>query len=386
MVPQYIPLEKTEWYRANPEDWLGHVIDLHFDPRWGSPYWLERQRELDMEVRREVRTIEDLPKLGPMPEEDLRRFPVESFIPRCLVEAKTRFILGESAGTTGRPKITAYLHEEFYPVFVDWFGVVAERRGFPKGCNWLWVGPSGPHIIGKAVSLVAKRMGSLDPFSIDLDPRWAKKLGKDSIGYRRYLEHLIEQAIDLISVQEIGVIFSTPPLLLELALKMPEEKRLGIKGIHYGGMAVEKWLLKRLKEELFPNAVHLSGYGNTLFGLSLEVEASPDFDLDYYPPGPRMLLQVVDLESDLEFRNSKFAIRNSRPREWCFQVVDYGEEGQVVFHRLDESFFIPNMFERDRGIRIAPSPAAEALGVAQDGVRNPCVLERLENKVKLGLY
>lgn len=389
-IYQDISLEKTKWYRASPEDWLGHIIDFHFDPKWGSPYWLKRQREIGMDVRQEVKTIEDLHKLGPMPEEDLRRFPVELFIPKCLMGDKTRFILGESAGTTGRPKVTAYLYEEFYPVFVDWFGMVAEERGFPKGCNWLWLGPSGPHIIGKAVSLVAKRMGSMDPFSIDFDPRWIKRLRKDSMGYRRYLEHLVEQALDLLAVQEIGVIFATPPLLLELALRMTEEKRLGIKGIHYGGMAIEKRHLRLFKEELFPNAVHISGYGNTLFGLSLEVEGSPEFDLDYYPPGPRMLLEVVALKDDFKPSHPGWALEPPEEIRWVrdrhFQAVGYGEEGQIVFHRLDESFFIPNMFERDKGTRIAPSPAAEGLGVAQDGVRNPSVLEKFGDKVKVGLY
>ena len=378
-------LEQARWYRANPEEWLVYIIDLHLDRRWGSPYWLRRQRELSMNIKKEIGTIEDLQKLGPMPEEDLRRFPVEEFIPKCLLEDKTRFILGESAGTTGRPKVTAYLYEEFYPVFVEWFGVVAEKRGFPKGCNWLWLGPSGPHIIGKAVSLVAKRMGSMDPFSIDFDPRWVKKLKGDSIGYRRYLEHLVEQAIDLLNVQEIGVIFATPPILSELAKRMSEEKRLRIKGIHYGGVAIDKELLRLFKKELFPNAVHISGYGNTLFGLSLEVEYSPDYDLDYYPPGPRMLLQVVQFERRMDGLAQPEELPHGAG-EWCFQIVDYGEEGQIVFHRLDESFFIPNMLERDRGIRIAPSPMAQSLGITQDGVRNPVVLEKLENKVKVGLY
>lgn len=378
-------LENAEWYKANQDDWLEYVIDIHFDPRWGSPYWLRRQGELGMDVRQEIKTIEDLQKLGPMSEEDLRRFPVEQFIPKCLVEDKTRLILGESAGTTGRPKLTAYLYEEFYPVFVDWFGVVAERRGFPKRCNWLWLGPSGPHIIGKAVSLVARRMGSMDPFSIDFDPRWVKRLDKDSMGHRRYLEHLIGQALDLLNVQEIGVIFATPPILLELALKMPEAKRSSIRGIHYGGMAVEKGLLRRFKEEFFPNAVHISGYGNTLFGLSLEVEDSTDFDLDYYPFGPRMLIQVVRLRSASGGEDDPEEPPQASG-ERLSQVVDYGEEGQIVFHRLDKSFFIPNMFERDKGIRIAPSPVVEGLGVVQDGVRNPNVLERLEDKIKVGLY
>ncbi|MFN3466270.1 MAG: hypothetical protein ACK4WF_01040 [Candidatus Brocadiales bacterium] len=383
MTSQNLSLAKAEWYGADPEDWLGYVIDVHFDPRWGSPYWLGRQRELGLNVRREIKTVEDLQRLGPMPEEDLRRFPVELFIPKCLIDNKTSLMLGESAGTTGSPKVTAYLYEEFYPVFVDWFGVVAERRGFPKGCNWLWLGPSGPHIIGKAVGLVAKRMESMDPFSIDFDPRWVKKLERNSVGYHRYIEHLMEQALNLITAQEIGVIFATPPILLELAMRMPEEKRCSIKGIHYGGMAIEKGLFKRFKEELFPNAVHISGYGNTLFGLSLEVEDSPNFDLDYYPFGPRMLIQVVAIKKDDQGQPEELP---QTARERLSQIVDYGEEGQIVFHRLDKSFFIPNMLERDKGIRIAPSPAAESLGATLDGVRNPRVLEKFENKVKVGLY
>ncbi|HHT9152523.1 MAG TPA: hypothetical protein ACFYEM_03200, partial [Candidatus Hypogeohydataceae bacterium YC40] len=164
-----------------------------------------------------------------------------------------------------------------------------------------------------------------------------------------------------------------------------EEKRLRIKGIHYGGMAIDKELLRLFKKELFPNAVHISGYGNTLFGLSLEVEYSPDYDLDYYPPGPRMLLQVVQFERRMDGLAQPEELPHGAG-EWCFQIVDYGEEGQIVFHRLDESFFIPNMLERDRGIRIAPSPMAQSLGITQDGVRNPVVLEKLENKVKVGLY
>lgn len=215
----------------------------------------------------------------------------------------------------------------------------------------------------------------MEPFSIDFDPRWAKRLKKDSMGYRRYLAHLIEQALDLLEVQNIRVIFSTPPVLLELAVKMSQQKRFQIQGIHYGGMAIEKSLLGRFKEEFFPRAVHISGYGNTLFGLCLELEESEDFDLDYYPLGPRMILQVVSMEEGLE-----------PSRERLSHLVDYGEEGQVVFHRLDESFFIPNMFERDKAVRIAPSAQALSLGVAQDGVRNPEPLKGLQTGIKVGLY
>ncbi|MFQ5862442.1 MAG: hypothetical protein ACE5IC_04900 [Candidatus Brocadiales bacterium] len=368
-------LKDARWFRAPTEDWLAHIISIHFDPQNGSAYWLERERELGIDARHEIRTIEDLQKFGPMVEDDLRRYPMEHFIPKRILEDKTQLVMGETAGTTGRPKATAYLFDEFYAVFVDWFRVVAERRNFPKGCNWLWVGPSGPHIIGKAVGHVARSMGSMEPFSIDFDPRWAKKLKRDSMGYRRYLQHLIEQALNILETQEIGVIFATPPTLLELATKMPEKVRLQIRGIHYGGVSIERPLLKRFKEEFFSNAVHISGYGNTLFGLALEVEGSEEFDLDYYPPGPRMILQVVSTKDGL-----------NPLRERLSRIVDYGEEGQVVFHRLDESFFIPNMFERDKAVRISPSPAALSLGVTQDGVRNPEVMIELRETAKAGFY
>ena len=66
--------------------------------------------------------------------------------------------------------------------------------------------------------------------------------------------------------------------------------------------------------------------------------------------------------------------------------VDYEEEGQVVFHRLDESFFIPNMFERDKAVRIPPTSTAIEYGITQDGVRNPALLENNDKLVKTGLY
>lgn len=67
-------------------------------------------------------------------------------------------------------------------------------------------------------------------------------------------------------------------------------------------------------------------------------------------------------------------------------TVGYGERGQVVCHRLDASFFIPNMFERDEAIRIAPTQKAQSLGIYQDGVRNPSLLNGLEGNAKVGVY
>ncbi|MCP4975346.1 MAG: hypothetical protein GY931_04220, partial [Maribacter sp.] len=314
---------KSKWFGLTPDEWLPIVISIHFDPCHGSQYWLDKEKELGINAIKEIKTLDDLKILGPMCEDDLRRYPIEHFISKAFLSQKMDFVLGETAGTTGRPKVTAYRRDEFHVTFVDWFGYIAEMRGFPKGGNWLWIGPSGPHIIGKAVGPVANKMGSMDPFSIDFDPRWAKKMQPESIGSKRYLEHVLEQAMDIIEIQEIDVLYTTPPVLAALALRMSDQKRMAVKGVHYGGISIGREAFKRFKEEDFPNAVHISGYGNTLFGLCLEIEASSTYDLDYFPLGPRMIVQVVEMDDG----NVPSSGRLSK-------VVNYEEEGQVVFHRL----------------------------------------------------
>ncbi len=367
--------QNPKWFGLSPDEWLPSVVSRHFDPDLGSQYWLNKEKALGIDAMEEIKVFDDLKILGPMCEDDLRKYPIEHFIPKLFLDHKSDFILGETAGTTGRPKVTAYRKKEFHAIFVDWFAFIAGKRDFPTGGNWIWIGPSGPHIIGKAVGPVANKMGAMDPFSIDFDPRWAKKMQPESIGSKRYLEHVLDQAMDIIETQEIDVLYTTPPVLAALALRMSDQKRMAINGVHYGGISIEKEALKRFKEENFPNAVHISGYGNTLFGLCLEIEASLAYDLDYFPLGPRMIVQVVETD-DGKMSDS----------ERLSKVVDYEEEGQVVFHRLDEIFFIPNMFERDKAIRIPPTSKAIDYGITQDGVRNPSLLESSKQVVKTGLY
>jgi hypothetical protein len=107
----------------------------------------------------------------------------------------------------------------------------------------------------------------------------------------------------------------------------------------------------------------------------MEITESQNGDLNYYPPGPRMVVQVV---------STKYSIQPDKNR--LTHVVEYGEKGQVVCHRFDESFFIPNMFERDEAIRIAPTKEVQSLGIYQDGVRNPSLLNGLEANTKIGVY
>ena len=179
-------------------DSLARAIDLHFDPQTGSPYWLAKQAELGVDVRKAVRTPDDLPLLGPMDESALATQPIEDFIPRAMLDRRAEFIVAETAGTLGPPKFAVHRRDEFERAFVDPFIAAATRANFPRGLNWLFIGPSGPHVIAKAARRCAEAFASPDPFAVDLDPRWAKKLPAGSFALKRYSQHVLDQALAVI--------------------------------------------------------------------------------------------------------------------------------------------------------------------------------------------
>jgi hypothetical protein len=350
---------------------LRDLVWLHFHPEHGSAYWLERQVRSGWNARDRVRTLDDLWLLGPTPLNDLRRFPLRAFIPRTFHRQLHHFVTGETAGTGGEPRCTAYREDEFQTAFVTPFLLVAEATGFPRGLPWLWVGPSGPHVIGKAVRELARQTGSMDPFSVDFDPRWAKRLADGSFGRQRYLDHVTDQALEVLDREEIGVLFTTPPALDALAGRMSDRQREAIRGVHYGGLSIPPATVNRFRE-VFPLAVHLAGYGNTLFGVVMEVSDTQRLALDYFPLGDRVRFRVVDPAGS--------------PGAWPTPPVERGRRGRVVFDRLDESCLLLGVQERDEAERIAPSDEALALGGDADGLRDPAPPAALAGGLRLGLY
>jgi hypothetical protein len=124
--------------------------------------------------------------------------------------------------------------------------------------------------------------------------------------------------------------------------------------------------------EVFPNAVHLAGYGNTLFGVVMEVADGHRTAMDYFPLAERVVFEVVRPGS----------ADPTRPPE----PVRPGERGRVMFHRLDESALLVNVIERDEAERIPLSPEARAVGGAADGLRDPRPPAELTGKLQHGLY
>lgn len=342
----------------NPDECLRRALRCHFDPRDGSPYWLERERQLGVRVLDEVRRVEDLALFGPFDREALVTRPLEQFVPRSIWMERETLLLGESGGTTGRPVRSVFTADEFEEGFGAPFAAVAGSRGFPRRGSWLFIGPSGPHIIGQAARLLARQSGAMEPFAVDLDPRFARSQESGSLGDRLYREHVLDQALDVIGREEPDVLFVTPPLALELAEALDSCSRERILGVHLGGMSISGRSYARIRGS-FPNAVVLPGYGNSLFGLLMEVAAPLECaepHLDYFSLAGRMHIRLVDDDSG----------------EACLgRNVATGEIGRVVFSRLDRSFFLPNCVERDRATRIEAGPALVSRGFSPVGVRDP---------------
>jgi len=366
--------DPPRWYDADPGEWLRHVLAIHFHPTEGAPYWLEQQARWGFSVRDEIREPVDLHRLGPMREADLAERPLTDFLPRPLLHRRREWVLAETGGTAGLPKTTLYTEGEMHAVFVDPFTAVADANGFPRGLPWLFAGPTGPHIIGRAARENARALDSPEPFTVDFDPRWVKRLQPGSLARERYLAHLLEQVLRILHTQDIGVLFTTPAVLAALADALPPDHRERIRGVFYGGMAVPRDQRQSLRRA-FPNAVHLAGYGNTLMGLALQPDAEPSPHLDYHYPGCRLVVDLVAREQD---QGASMAERLRRP-------VAAGEVGQVVASRLDESFLLLNLFERDQALRLPPPPAGTVpFPGVNPGLRDPEPL--VSNPGREGLY
>ncbi|MFH1019146.1 MAG: hypothetical protein V1782_00835 [Pseudomonadota bacterium] len=320
-----------------PASLIAEIIAIHFDPQAGSAYWLERERQLGLEATKELTCGEAFHLLGPMDTEALRTRPLLDFIPRRFHGELPAMILAETGGTTGLPIRRVYRPNEFAAAFVDSWERAADLRGFPRGGQWLFAGPSGPHVIGQSARAMARSLGSLEPFSVDCDVRWIKRQAAGSLGFALYLDHVLDQALNVIRTQNIEVLFITPPLLLALAERMTSEERGRIRGIHLGGMALSAADSEAIRHQLFPQAVVLPGYGNSLLGVLFEhTPPAPGEPPTYVADDPALWFQLVPWQPQTPEQAPDLTV-----------TLGPGRRGRVVAHRLDPSFLLLNLVERD---------------------------------------
>jgi hypothetical protein len=327
-----------------PASLVEEIIAIHFDPHTGSAFWLEQEKKLGLAARKEITCCEAFHLFGPMDTEALRTRQLLDFIPKRFHGELPSMILAETGGTTGTPIRRVYRPAEFAAAFVDSWERAANLRDFPRGGNWLFVGPSGPHVIGQSARAMARSLASLEPFSVDCDVRWVKRQAPGSLGFTLYLDHVLDQAMNVLSTQSIEVLFITPPLLLALADRMNDAQRERIRGIHLGGMALTAADSEAIRHRLFPQAVVLPGYGNSLLGVLFEhVPPLPGESPTYVADDPALWLQLIALQKDNPIAADLGV------------TLKPGQRGRVVAHRLDPSFLLLNMVERDTACYATPT-------------------------------
>lgn len=313
------------------------IVAWHFSAETGTPYWLDWAASQRWNPLADVHGFEDLLRFPHFQDDVLRYEPHERFVPRAL--AGQPYKVFETGGTTGMPKqrISWEDHLTDYTEFSLGLDLDYPEH-FPRGANWLMLGPTGPRRLRLAIEHLANVRGG-SCYHVDLDPRWVKRQlaeGKAEVA-RAYQDHVIDQATELLKHRRIACLFTTPRLLESLGDRL-DVVEAGIRGVFCGGTSMTPQVIRFLHEEVLGGeAALVPTYGNTLMGLAVgkPISAADGYALTYYAPQPRAVLRVVDpTQTD--------------------RVVDYGQWGRVELTTLTKEFFMPRFLERDEAVRREP--------------------------------
>lgn len=343
-VPAAPPRARTaEEARTQLDAHLREIVAWHFSPETGTPHWLDYAASAGWDPREEVKGFADLLKFENFDGELLRTEPHERFIPRAF-EGRP-FTIFETGGTTGLPKQRVGWDD--YKIDYTQFSETLDDAAFPPGGYWLMVGPTGPRRLRLAIEHLANVRGSSCYF-VDLDPRWVKKLIKSGqVGQAKaYMDHVIDQAMNLLTKRDVGALFTTPKLLEAMA-ERTSIADAGVKGVFCGGTTMDPQNTRFIVEEVLEGRVtFVPTYGNTLMGLAAHAPLDERYSITYYAPQPRAVLRVVDPADPTE-------------------LVDYEQWGRVELTTLTQELFLPRFLERDEAIRRAPTEKYPWDGVAE---------------------
>ncbi len=339
---------------------LREIIQWHFSPETGCPFWLDWAAK-NFDPRTAIATTADLLKFPHFQDEWLRDLQPEVWVPKQFLGKP--YNIFETGGTTGMPKQRIGWND--FRVDYSEFSEKISDAHFPRGGAWLMMGPTGPRRLRLAIEHLANVRGSSCYF-IDLDPRWVKKVlaAKKYDEAKAYMTHVVDQAITILKHRRVTGLFTTPKLLEALAEKI-NLWDAGVRGVFCGGTSMKPQEVRFLVEELLENRIGFyPTYGNTLMGLAASVPLQPEdnFSITYYAPQPRAVLRVVDPK---------------QPET----TVPYGEFGRVELTTLTREFFMPRFLERDEAIRRAPRPP-----YAWDGVGDVRPFGAMEKNIVEGVY
>lgn len=345
------------------------MVQWHFREETGTAFWLERAKSFKFNPLTDVQGYEDLKLFGLFEDDWLRGGPLRRWVPRAYQD-KPIYVF-ETGGTTGIPKSRIAIDD--FRIDYEMMSRTLPDDYFPRGANWLMLGPSGPRRLRLAIEHLAQHRGGIC-FCVDLDPRWVIKLIKKGAmdQLQAYKDHCIDQALTILKAgHDIQCMFTTPKLLESLAEKLTEQgtsiPETGIKGIFSGGTEFTPQFTRFAIEELLENRVYMTPtYGNTLMGLACSKPVGPEdgYKISYYAPQPRAVIEVMDLEDKSYTKKA-----------------EYGQTGRVILTTLTREFFMPRFPERDEGEREAPHEK-----YPWDGVSGVRPFREFQTTTTVGVY
>ena len=310
-------------------------------PRPARPSgWNEAKSFTLRPAQGQSQSFDDLKKFGLFEDEWLRGGPVRRWVPKALAD-KPIYVF-ETGGTTGMPKSRIAIED--FRIDYEMFSDTLPDEYFPKGANWLMLGPSRPAPAaagGRAPLPVSRRHLLLrrprsalgrqaDQEGLDGAPRSLQGAlhrpgDDDPVGRPRHQVHVHHAQAARIAGR--GAWRS----------KARASQETGITGIFSGGTEFTPQWTRFAIEELLEGVYMTPTYGNTLMGLACSKPVGPEdgYKISYYAPQPRAVVEVVDFD-DYD------------------KVVDYGETGRVKLTTLTKEFFVPGFLERDEGEREQP--------------------------------
>lgn len=350
---------------VDPDEFVRAAVRWHFDPATGSRYWLDRADRLGFDPRRDVKGADDL-SLFPDLTDELRDVPVTDLIPQGYGSDARLLNVFDSGGATGAPKRVVQLD--------DWMRHSTEQvdrrlreHGLPTGARWLTVAPTGPHLVGDVLQRAAGALGG-PGLSIDMDPRWVRKLVAAGRGdeVESYTDHLVEQCRRILLTQDIGVLAATTPLLERFAREDDLLERINgsVKAIIWGGTHMDPDTRDLLGTDVFPDVPLIGMYGNTMMLTALLERAGGSVSQPcvFDPVSPYVFLSVVAPGTG--------------------ERVAVGERGQVMVSHVSRSMLIPNNAERDTAVRMRP-----VSGQAGDAVADVAPLPTVRGETVIeGVY
>lgn len=333
------------------DDVVRATMAWHFSPETGSPYWTGRAAGLPFDPLVDVRTFADL-RLFDDVAIDWAAVPADQLLPRGCRDGNVGVF--ESSGTTGAPKRVVDVSSRRR--FVEFQSMLLDEVGFPReDGNWLHVGPTGPHVMGRNVTTLASTRGQL-VYHVDLDPRWVRRCvreGREDL-FRMYVDHLADQVRDVLSTQDIRSMSCTPPILEHLVSR-PDVYALmarKVRGIIWGGTSMSPETLRLLQEEVLAGTTIQGAYGNTMMGVAPQrpPRAGDPAPCVFRPFYPYSVVEVVD------------------PDDLTTPVAE-DTVGRVKITTLTRDLFVPPMLERDLACRRRPVDGRP--GVELSGVTSP---------------